>query len=55
VLLLASATTAPPVGAAALNVTVPVDPAPPVTLVGFKETDEITGGFTVSEVFWLPL
>jgi hypothetical protein len=55
VLLLASATTAPLAGAAAFSVTVPVDPPPPVTLVGFSETEEITGGFTVSEVFWLPL
>jgi hypothetical protein len=55
VLLLVSVTTAPPVGAAAFNVTVPVDPVPPVTLVGFTETEEITGGLTVSEVFWLPL
>jgi hypothetical protein len=54
-LLLVSATTAPPAGAAAPNVTVPVDPVPPVTLVGFTETDEITGGFTVSEVFCVPL
>jgi hypothetical protein len=55
VLPLASVTTPPPVGAAALSVTVPVDPVPPVTLAGFTETEEITGGFTVSEVFWLPL
>jgi hypothetical protein len=55
VLLLASVTTAPPVGAADPNVTVAVDPVPPVTLVGFTETEESTGGLTVSEVFWLPL
>jgi hypothetical protein len=55
VLLLASVTAAPPVGAAAFNVTVPVDPVPPVTLVGFSESEEIAGGFTVSEVFWIPL
>jgi hypothetical protein len=55
VLLLVSVTTAPPVGAEALSVTVPVAPVPPGTLVGFTDTDEITGGFTVSEVFWLPL
>jgi hypothetical protein len=41
VLPLASVTTAPPAGAAALNVTVPVDPVPPVTLVGFMFRDEI--------------
>jgi len=40
VLLLLSVTTAPPVGAALLNVTVPVDVAPPVTELGFKFTDD---------------
>jgi hypothetical protein len=54
-LVLTSVITAPPEGAAALKVTVPVDPTPPVTLVGFSESEEITGGFTVSDVFWLPL
>ena len=51
VLLLDSATLAPPVGAAPLSVTVPVDEAPPVTLVGFRETEEsdtVAAGFTVS-------
>jgi len=54
VLLLESATTAPPEGAAPLNVTVPVDDCvPPVTLVGFRvNEDSVTGGgvagFTVS-------
>jgi hypothetical protein len=38
VLLLESDTTAPPVGAGPLNVTVPVEDAPPVTLVGFSAT-----------------
>jgi hypothetical protein len=49
VLLLVSVTTAPPVGAALLKVTVPVDDDPPGTVVGFKETDAtVTGGaFTV--------
>ena len=36
VLLLDSATTAPPVGAALVNVTLPCDVLPPVTLVGFS-------------------
>jgi len=54
VLLLESDTTAPPVGAGALNVTVPVeDCVPPFTLVGFSvNEDSVTGGgaagFTVS-------
>ena len=51
-LLLESATCAPPEGAAALRVTVPVDDcAPPVTLVGFSVSEETVtgGGFTVSE------
>ena len=38
VLLLVSVTTAPPVGAAAVNVTVPCDGVPPVTLVGLRVT-----------------
>src|SRR5258706_111843 len=45
VLLLESATVAPPAGAARLSVTVPVEEFPPVTLVGFSERDEReTGG-----------
>jgi hypothetical protein len=40
VLLLERVTTAPPDGAAPLNVTVPVEEFPPVTLVGFTETEE---------------
>jgi hypothetical protein len=55
VLLLESATIAPPAGAAALSVTVPVeDCTPPTTLVGFSVSDERVGaggaaGVTVSE------
>lgn len=40
VLLLESVTCAPPVGAGPLNVTVPVEEFPPVTLVGFSESEE---------------
>ena len=54
VLLLESATVAPPAGAAPLNVTVPVEEFPPATLVGFSESEERVGGgggagVTVSE------
>ena len=57
VLLLDSATTAPPAGAAALSVTVPVDEIPPVTAAGFRLTDaSVTGtGFTVSVAVCVPL
>ena len=48
VLLLVNATTAPPDGAAALNVTVPVDPLVPTTDVGVTDNDETTVGVTVS-------
>jgi len=40
VLLLESVTTAPPEGAAPLNVTVPVEEFPPVTPAGFTESEE---------------
>ena len=40
VLLLESVTVAPPAGAGPLNVTVPVEEFPPVTLVGFSESEE---------------
>ena len=40
VLLLESATCAPPVGAGPLRVTVPVDEFPPATLAGFTASDE---------------
>jgi hypothetical protein len=58
VLLLDSDTLAPPVGAAPLSVTVPVDELPPVTLVGFRVTeDNVTAaaGFTVSVPVCVPL
>ena len=51
-LLLESETTAPPVGAGPLRVTVPVeDCVPPITLVGLSVSDErvTPGGVTVSE------
>ena len=56
-LLLESATCAPPEGAAALRVTVPVDDcAPPVTLVGFSVSEEALGrrgvGVTGSVIVW---
>src|SRR2546430_16061920 len=44
VLLLESATCAPPAGAAPLNVTVPVEELPPATLVGFSPSEAREGG-----------
>ena len=61
VLLLESVTTAPPDGAAPVNVTVPVEEFPPVTLVGFSVSEESVGagggaGVTVNEAdFVTPL
>ena len=53
VLLLDSATEIPPVGAAALKVTVPVDELPPVTVVGLRDTDDkATAGVMASIAFW---
>ena len=48
VLSLATLTITPLVGAVVFNFTVAVDVVSPVMLVGFKVTDEIAGGFTVS-------
>lgn len=50
VLSLESVMTAPPVGAGALIVTVPVEEVPPVTVVGFTATEETVAGFTVRVV-----
>jgi hypothetical protein len=51
-----SDTTAPPVGAGALNVTVPVEEAPPTTLAGLTVTADSAGagagGFTVMAENW---
>ena len=49
VLLLESVTCAPPAGAGAFSVTVPVEGLPPVTLVGLTVSEETIGGITVSE------
>lgn len=53
VLLLDRVTTAPPLGAGALSVTVPVDGRPPVTVDGLSVSDEreTAGAVTVSEAF----
>jgi hypothetical protein len=42
-LLLDNVTTVPPVGAAAVSVTVPVELAPPLTVLGLSATEEGTG------------
>ena len=49
-LLLDRVMVAPPVGAAAFRVTVPVEAVPPVTLVGLTLTPETDGGLTVRVV-----
>ena len=56
VLLLESATEIPPMGAALVNVIVPVDDVPPVTLVGLRDTDDsATEGVIVSAAVLLTL
>jgi len=45
---LLSVTTAPPLGAGLINVTVPLDVPPPVTLVGLTERVLNTGGVSVT-------
>jgi hypothetical protein len=56
-LLLVSVTTAPPDGAAALSVTVPLVDVPPTTEDGDKVTAEIAApaGVTVKVAVWVPL
>jgi hypothetical protein len=51
VLVLESATTAPPLGAGPLRLTVPVEGVPPVTLEGLRPSEESVtgGGITVSD------
>ena len=53
VLLLVSAMLSPPVGAAELIVTVPVEPAAPSTLVGDTVIPVWVAGVTVSVAVWL--
>ena len=53
VLLLDSATTAPPAGAGPLSVTVPTEEAPAGTEVGFRLTEVTTGGVTVKLAVWV--
>jgi hypothetical protein len=50
-LLLESATCAPPAGAGPFSVTLPVEfpSGPPITVLGFRVSDERTAGSTVSE------
>ena len=55
VLLLCKVTTAPPVGAARVKVTVPVELLPPTTDVGLNVSeDKDAGAVTVSVALWLP-
>ena len=52
--LLESVTCAPPAGAGAFSVTVPVEGLPPVTLVGLTVSEETIGGITVSDAVRVP-
>jgi hypothetical protein len=52
-LLLVRDTVAPPVGAVLPSVTVPCEPLPPVTVVGFKLKELSDGGVTVRIAVWL--
>jgi len=56
-LLLPNDTVIPPAGAGSLSVTVPVEDLPPVTVVGFSESDDrVTGtAVMVSEAVLLTL
>jgi hypothetical protein len=47
VLLLCRLTDTPPVGATPVRLTVPVEPLPPTTELGFLVTDDKVGAFTV--------
>ena len=47
VLSLTTLTTTPPVGAVVFKITVAVEVAPPITLLGLNPTDEIAGGLSV--------
>ena len=53
VLLLVRVTTAPPVGAAAANVTVPIDEVPPITEPGLSVTALSEPVITVTLVVWV--
>ena len=54
-LLVESATTAPPVDAGPFRVTLAVDVAPPITVVGFKVMEVTEGEFTDSVAAAAPL
>ena len=48
-----SVTTAPPVGAGPLNVTVPVEEPPPCTDAGLRLTEVSTAAVTVRAALWV--